>query len=310
MKKLLLALALVGFAIAVHAQSWTNDYAQYGKLFVVKLDTAPFPHPARAQGHKYHADFYSAEKNYSDSSVGIFVPKGFRRTDKVDFVVHFHGWRHHVENTFGEYHLVPQFADSKRNAILVVPQGPYDAPDSFDGKMDDTNGFKRFMEDVRATLQTDGIVGTEPIGDIILSGHSGGYGAMSPILAHGGMNDHIKEVFIFDALYAGTENFMSWFDHYPHRRMINIYTLHGGTKEETEKLIAAVKERKPPVSCIAGNEEKITSADLKKYQLIFIFTKLEHDQTLFEHKSFQQFLETSRLPSIRMAMSPKASHPQ
>lgn len=310
MKKLLLALALVGFATAIRAQSWTNEYAPYGKLFVVKLDTAPFPHPARAQGHKYGTNFYSAEKNYSDNSVGIFVPKGFRRTDKVDFVVHFHGWRHHVENTFSIYHLVPQFVDSKRNAILIVPQGPYDAADSFDGKMDDINGFNRFMVDVRNTLQQDGIIGTEPIGDIILSGHSGGYGAMSPITAHGGMNDHIKEIFIFDALYAGTENFMSWFDHNPNRRMINIYTAHGGTKQETEKLIAAVKARKPAVSCIAEDEEKITTADLKKYQLIFIFTKMEHDLTPYEHKSFQQFLETSRLPSIRVAMSPKAAHSQ
>jgi hypothetical protein len=309
MKKLLLALALVAFAITIRAESWTDQYSQYGKLFVVKLDTAPFPHPKRAQGHKYGTNFYSTEKNYSDNSVGIFVPKGFRRTDKVDFVVHFHGWRHHVENTFSIYHLVPQFVDSQRNAILVVPQGPYDAPDSFDGKMDDENGFKRFMTDVRAAVEKEGIIGTEPIGDIILSGHSGGYGAMSGIVARGGMNDNIKEIFIFDALYAGTEDFMSWFDHNPNRRMINLYTAHGGTKEETEKLIAAVKERKPPVSYIAENEDKITTADLKKYQLIFIFTPLEHDLTPYEHKSFQQFLETSRLPSIEVAESPKAEHP-
>ncbi len=299
MKKLLLSLALVCIGITVRAESWADQYNQYGKMIVVKLDTAPFPHPKRAEGHKYGTNFYSAEKNYSDNTVGIFVPKGFRPSDKVNFVVHFHGWRHHVENTFSIYHLVPQFVDSGRNAILVVPQGPYDAADSFDGKMDDENGFKRFMLDVRATLEKQGIIGAQPIGDIILSGHSGGYGAMSPILARGGMNDHIKEVFIFDALYAGTENFMGWFDHYPDRRIINIYTEHGGTKEETESLIAAVKKRNPPVSYIAKNEADISDADLKKYQLIFMFTPMEHDKTPYEHESFRKFLETSRLPSIK-----------
>jgi hypothetical protein len=299
MKKLLLSLVLVWIGIVVRAQSWTQQYDQYGKLFVVKLDSAPFPHPKRANGHKYGTNFYTAEKSYSDNSVGIFVPKGFRRMDKVDFVVHFHGWRHHVENTFNIYHLVPQFVDSGRNAVLVVPQGPYDAADSFDGKMEDENGFKRFVTDVRAALEKEGIIGAEPIGDIILSGHSGGYGAMSGITARGGMNDNIKEIFLFDALYAGTENFMAWFDHYPNRRIINIYTAHGGTKEETENLIAAVKKRNPPVSYIAKNEAEISDADLKKYQLIFIFTAMEHDNTPFEHESFRKFLETSRLPAIK-----------
>jgi hypothetical protein len=299
MKKLLLSLVLVCIGVAVRAQSWTQQYDQYGKLFVVKLDSAPFPHPKRSNGHKYGTNFYTTEQSYSDNSVGIFVPKGFHRMDKIDFVVHFHGWRHHVENTFSIYHLVPQFVDSGRNAILVVPQGPYDAADSFDGKMEDENGFKRFMTDVRATLEKEGIVGAEPIGDIILSGHSGGYGAMSGITARGGMNENIKEIFIFDALYAGTENFMNWFDHYPNRRIINIYTAHGGTKDETEKLIAAVKKRNPPASYIAKNEAEITDADLKKYQLIFIFTAMEHDNTPFEHESFRKFLETSRLPAIK-----------
>lgn len=300
MKKLLLSLLLAGFAVSSRADSWADQYAKYGNLIVVKLDSAPFPHPGRAQGHTYDKEFYPADKHYSDNTVAIFVPKGFRRSDKVDFVVHFHGWRHHVENTLSNYHLIPQFMDAGRNAILVVPQGPYDAPDSFDGKLEDENGFKRFMTDVMATLKQRGVIGNEPVGDIILSGHSGGYEVISSILARGGMDENIKEVFLFDALYGRTEKFMNWFDHYPNRRMINIYTEHGGTKQETEKLIADVKARKPPVSFVSKNEADITADDLKKYQLIFMFTPMEHDKTPYEHQSFCQYLKTSRLPAIAL----------
>ena len=126
------------------------------------------------------------------------------------------------------------------------------------------------------------------VGDIILSGHSGGFEAISSILARGGMDENIKEVILFDALYAGTENFMAWFDQYPDRRMVNIYTQHGGTKGETEKLIADVKARKPPVSFVSKNEADITPRDLKKFQLIFMFTPMEHDKTPYEHNSFRR----------------------
>jgi hypothetical protein len=156
------------------------------------------------------------------------------------------------------------------------------------------------MTDVMATLKQRGVIGNEPVGDIILSGHSGGYEVISSILARGGMDENIKEVFLFDALYGRTGKFMNWFDHYPNRRMINIYTEHGGTKQETEKLIADVKARKPPVSFVSKNEADITADDLKKYQLIFMFTPMEHDKTPYEHQSFCQYLKTSRLPAIAL----------
>lgn len=297
MKKILLSLLLAAFAISLRAD-WAQQYDQYGNLIVVKLDSAPFPHPARASGHKQSTNVYTAEKNYSDNTVAIFVPKGFHRSDKVDFVVHFHGWGNHVERVLSQYHLVSQFVDSGRNAILVVPQGPYDARDSFDGKLEDAGGFKRFMGDVMATLRDKGVIHDEPVGSIVLSGHSGGYEAMSSIVARGGMSENIKEVILFDALYAGTENFMAWFDKYPDRKIINIYTEHGGTKKETEKLIAELKQRNPPVSLIAKNEAEISADDLKKYQLVFLFTPMEHDHTPYEHNSFCEFLKASPLPPI------------
>ena len=37
--------------------------------------------------------------------------------------------------------------------VLVVPQGPYNAPDSFGGNLEDPDGFKRFMGDVVETLR-------------------------------------------------------------------------------------------------------------------------------------------------------------
>ncbi|HKI68474.1 MAG TPA: D-alanyl-D-alanine carboxypeptidase/D-alanyl-D-alanine-endopeptidase, partial [Verrucomicrobiae bacterium] len=88
------------------AASLEKDYAPFGQLILTQLVTAPFPDPARADGHTYHGKFYSAKEHYSDSTVAIFIPKGFRATGPIDFVVHFHGWDNSVAGTLEEYNLI------------------------------------------------------------------------------------------------------------------------------------------------------------------------------------------------------------
>ena len=130
------------------------------------------------------------------------------------------------------------------------------------------------------------------IGSIILSGHSGGYRVMASILDRGGMTDHVKEVWLFDALYAETDKFLAWFDKF-HGRLLDIYTEHGGTKDETQKLMATLKQRGTPF--LSGDEAKGTSSELSTKGPIFLFTSLEHDEVLQKHQTFKQFLETSCL---------------
>ena len=193
-------------------ESWQTNYAPLGTLLVTQFVSAPFPHPARAAGHKYHDQFFSAAEHYSNSDVAMFIPKNFRATDKIDFVIHFHGWNHTVSGTLPEYKLIEQFSASGKNAILIVPQGPFNAPDSFGGKLEDTNGFKIFMDEAVEKLRASGALEKTnfEIGSIILSGHSGGYHVMAAIVDHGGLSEKIKEVWLFDALYGGTENFVAW----------------------------------------------------------------------------------------------------
>src|SRR5260370_30595309 len=226
-------LLLLGLATPAIADNLPRTYAPFGELIVTQLNSAPFPHPLRAEGHRYKDQFFSAKEHYSDNTVAIFIPKGFEPSDRIDFVVHFHGWKNNVEGVLKRYEIVQQLIESRRNAILVVPQGPRDAADSFDGKLEDPDGFKRFMSDVGGILrQKPGFRNDFSIGRIVLSGHSGGYQVISSILDRGGLSDKVKEVWLFDALYAQTEKFLAWMDK-EGGRLLNIYTEHGGTRDET-----------------------------------------------------------------------------
>jgi len=269
-----------------------EKYAPLGRLIMTNFVSAPFPHSLRAQGHSYRDQFFSAAGHYQDSRVALFIPKDFRPGRDIDFVVHFHGWGNNVSNALVKYQLPEQLAASRRNAILIVPQGPLDASDSFGGKLEDADGFKRFMAEALEVLRQQGIVAKGGIGHIILSGHSGGYEVISAILARGGLTGKIGEVWLFDALYAKTERFALWFDHHP-GRFIDLYTEHGGTKDESEALMTALQGNGVPF--FSADETNATAVDLRSHHLVFLFSELPHDQVVQQRETFRHFLETSFL---------------
>ncbi len=294
MKKSLLLTGLLT-AARLSAGDPASEYAPLGRLIITNFASAPFPHPSRASGHAYKDKFFSAAEHYQDSSVALFVPKGFRPRRKVDFVVHFHGWGNNVTNALRQYQLPEQFAAAARNAILIVPQGPFDASDSFGGKLEDAGGFKRFIGEALETLRGNGIIDRSEAGRIILSGHSGGYEVISGILARGGLTENIREVWLFDALYAKTERFALWFDHHP-GRFIDLYTEHGGTRDESEALMTALAGNGVPY--FSADETNATPAALRDHHLVFLFSELPHDEVMQRRDTLRRFLETSFLPPL------------
>ncbi|HXU75384.1 MAG TPA: hypothetical protein VN794_02390 [Methylomirabilota bacterium] len=284
----------VGLA-SLGAEPLARRYADRGELIVGPFAAAPFPHPARAEGHKYKEEVFSAQDHYSDSTVAIFIPKGFRETGQIDFVVHFHGWRNHVENVLDHYKLIEQLVESGRNAVLIVPQGPRDAADSFGGKLEDPDGFKRFMEEAVKILREKSALKRKSfrVGRIVLSGHSGGYGVISSILDHGGLTGQVREVWLFDALYGRTDKFLAWINR-GEGRLIDIYTENGGTKEETERLMATLKQQEKPF--LAARESD--HPDLRAQRLIFLYTDLPHDAVVEKRQAFRDYLKTSCLEAI------------
>ena len=295
MKEIMLLL-LLSVGLACSAAAAPLDLTPYGRLIVTNFATAPFPHPSRANGHIYDGTNYDTSTHYSDSTVALFIPNGFRATPRVDFVIHFHGWRHTVIGTLQEYLLPEQFTASGRNAILIVPQGPYNAPDSAGGKLEDSGGFQRFLTEALTVLKSNQVIANDAVADkLILSGHSGGYRVMAAILDRGGLSSQIREVWLFDALYANSDSFLTWADR-GNARLLDIYTDHGGTLENSQAMIAILRQRSlTSQSLLATNETSLNPADLKTHSYVFLHSDQVHNDVVSRHKTFQEFLETSCL---------------
>lgn len=293
-RQLFFSLFLLVTSLSVTGQNNLNDkYKSLGTIYIFQIHNAEFPHPKRADGHIYDNKTYTFKEHYNDSSVLVFVPKNFRWSSKPDLLIHFHGWFNHIDSAAENFKLLEQFAATGKNALFIISQGPKDAPDSFGGKFEDTDGFKNFITEVLDTLskKENKKYGTLTPNNIILSGHSGGYRVISFILLKGGLTKNIKEVWLFDALYGDLEKFAVWLQN-KNARFVNIYTQHGGTFETSKEFQSELTAWKIPFW--SGNENELTDEILQKNKIISVFTPLEHNETLYKTNFFRRLVAVSR----------------
>lgn len=260
-----------------------------GKTYRYQLETAPFPHIKRVNGYTYKEKLFDAAEHYSDSSVLVYVPAVYKPEESMDIVVYFHGWHNSIDTANVKFKLFEQFASSGLNALLVCPEAAKFAPDSFGGKLEEKNGFSKFITELFTKLKADGIIHHAKPGNIVLAGHSGAYRIIAYILFRGGLTENISTVFLFDALYGETEKFIHWLES-GDKKFINIYTKDGGTKAESEILMEDFDEWSKPY--FKSENDEISDTEMQKNRLVFISSKLGHNEVVEKNKQFQKFLES------------------
>lgn len=267
-----------------------------GQTFVVPFASAPYPHASRAQGHSYQNKLFDAAGHYSNSDVAIFVPQGWHAVDgAADIIVHFYGWRHDIAATLTTYRLREQLVASKRNAILVVPEGPTNAPDSGFGKLElDDGGFARFCNELLAWLQRSGFGSATRLGRIVLTAHSGGYGGAGGVLTRGGMNASISDVILFDSAYGYFDAFASWAAA-PTHHLLSIFT--DDTSTGNTALMGRLQATSP--NLFVWLAEKMTLDKLQTRSPTFILTTdVAHDDLLQKFSWYSLFLQSTALGTL------------
>ena len=266
-----------------------------GRTLILPFASAPYPHSSRAQGHVYQGRLYDAATHYGNSDVGIFIPDGWQpRNGATDFVVHFYGWNHDIAATFSTYRLREQLVASRRNAILLVPEGPTNAPDSGFGKLElDPGGFQRFMTDVATRLNQMQISSTDRPGRIVLTAHSGGYGGAGGVLTRGGMNESITDVILFDAAYGYFDAFADW-ARAPEHHLLSLFT--GDTSTGNAALMG--KLQAPTPNLYVRLADSMTLAQLQTRAPTFVLTSVAHDDLLQNQSWYSLFLQTTALDAL------------
>lgn len=277
MKKQILVFVTIMMLIACSVPS---DHVIY------HMENAPFPHPQRAEGHDRKGIHYSYEEHYADSSVLVIIPERYKKKTSVDLMLFFHGWGNSKDTCNKKFDLEKQLEASQKNMLLVIPEGPKFAPDSYNGKLCDEGGFKRFVDELLDSLKADKIILSKKIGRIILSGHSGGYYVMAHILRWGGYTDKISDVIVFDGLYGNEDDYFDWLLNY-HGRLVDIYTEHGGTKDNSELFMARCDSASIPY--YKGETNNITI--MPNDRILMLYSDLGHSDVMHKRQNVLKLLK-------------------
>ncbi|MEO6912774.1 MAG: hypothetical protein ABI182_01970 [Candidatus Baltobacteraceae bacterium] len=249
-----------------------------GETVFMHLASAPYPHKSR---------------HYTDNTVAVCIPPHYRQTDTVDFIVHFHGWHNWVAHLLPEYRLPQQLDASGLNAILIVPQGPLNAPDSGFGKLElDGNGFADFIGDVIAHLNASGKLRTQTIGNVVLTAHSGGYGGAGGVLTRGGLNEKISDVILFDSAYGYYDAFANWTTSAPEHHLLSVFT--DDTSTGNTALMGMIQAPTPNIYVRLAKD--MTQNNLETRAPTFILTTdVAHDELMQQFSWFKLFLRSTAL---------------
>ena len=262
-------------------------------IFHFQSDHTPFPDSSRSNGHTGNHVFYNTADHYNDNHVLVIAPKNLDAGKKVDLIFWFHGWHNNIDSAAAYYQLTKQFLSSGMNAVLVLPEAAKDAADSYGGKLEKAGVFSAFVKDVLLQLKDKKLIGPhcEP-GHILLGGHSGGGEVISCIVKNGQIE--INEVVLFDALYGGTEKFMAWIKADTSHRFIHLYTDYGfGPKDESQKMTAQLKQERIPF--FETEESALTSKEIRNERLVFIHSKSQHNDIIFNPDNFKLLFGNSPL---------------
>jgi hypothetical protein len=271
-----------------------KSHTPYGTEYIVRLPSAPFPHADRAEGHRNEEGYFPFNPHYNNSSVAIFVPEGFSRSGPTDLVFFFHGWYSTAEKAARAFSLYRQFAESGVNAVLVIPETVRNAPDSFGGKLEDSGGFRRLVDDLLSVLVSGSVIDSAEPGNFVLAGHSGGYRIITQILARGGYETRIKEVYIFDGLFAGLNRIQDWVIK-TNGRFASVYLKSGETAENTGKLITDLRRNGLSVT-VAPDDPSRDFVTLSS-QAVFLYSGTNHYEVVYGADEFRRLLASG--PNLR-----------
>jgi hypothetical protein len=284
-------------ALAAASRVRTVASDENGTTLALDLDHAPFP---------------AGGAPYQDRTVFAFVPKHHRtsRDGRVSVVVHFHGHNTTAERAMAAHELREQLADSKQNAILLVPQGPVMAADSSCGKLEAPGGLARMLDEALAVLASADAAralgparisaGTTRIrtGTVCLSAHSGGYHAAAACAKDGGVD--VNEIYLFDALYANEDVFRDWVvagkgRGMRHRhKLVSYYGAGASTETESQRLLADLE--KAGVRCAYEKVEgTLSREELTESEAVFVRTALAHNGVTHELNALRDCLYASGL---------------
>jgi hypothetical protein len=232
------------------------------KTALVPFENSPFPYrgdvPEKKQpfldvidgerlGHNSaRGGTYWEDQTYSDQRVLLHIPRGFDPRRPALMIVYFHGNEATLSRDVRKRQEVPrQVTESGLNAALVAPQFAVNALDSSPGRFWEPGAFAQFVneagERLTALYGDDRARGAFHGAPIVVAAYSGGYSPAAFVLYSGHVDDRLRGVLLFDALYGEYDKFANWLTRRPPAFFVSAFGK--AARDDNATLQRLLKER-------------------------------------------------------------------
>lgn len=219
-----LAPSILALALVVSITRATTSHAQADGLAITRLDGLT------------HSAFPPVE-----GAPQVVVASPRTTSDAIDVVLHLHGYEGCAEvlvvagptrcrpraATQEGWDLAGALAESRTGAWLLVPQLAFDTRDGSPGRLSRGGEARRLIDETIARVAAARGITTPRVRSVTLTAHSAGFEASIAVLRHGGLDDVLRHVVLFDAMYSGVGVFGGWVAADPQRSLVAFHTVSG-----------------------------------------------------------------------------------
>jgi hypothetical protein len=190
----------------------------------------------------------------------VHAPSAFDTTRPLHLVVYLHGYMGCAEVLMNEgstackpgaelltgWNLARAHDAAGTNTLFVIPQLAFMKRKGQPGCFGRSGCFRSFISEILAALPSARLAGNKTLTDvavITLVAHSAGYRTAMAILDRGDVRALIREVVLFDALYARKETFLGWIraTSTQQTRLVSLHTGAGTPAQHSLQLLRAAR---------------------------------------------------------------------
>lgn len=214
-------------------------------------------------------------------AVHVWRPRRYA-PDSAGIVVYVHGYFTGVDQAWSEHDLAEQFAQSRQNALFMVPEAP-------SAKADEVR-----FKDLRVLLATVGRMARIriPDGPLVVVGHSGAYRTIAEWLSF----KRIDQIILIDALYAHESDFRAWIDTGRRHAAKKLVIVSIETIERSDAFVRdrplATRSDRIPVRLFELSRGK------RNAQLIYLKSQFDHMALVTARKTIPLLLRLTPLQRI------------
>ncbi len=190
--------------------------------------------------------FYREAQTFADNRVLLHIPPGFDLRRPGVIVVYLHGHGADLEHDVVLRQRLPeQITQSGANALLVAPQFAVKAANSSIGKLWQSGGMARLLDEAARNLaalhgdqKTSATFARLPV---LIVAYSGGYTAAAWSVRNSGIGRRLVGMVLLDATYGETDTFATWLSANRGGFLVSAFT--GSTRRRNEALRSTLEGR-------------------------------------------------------------------